>query len=73
VTFTLEAIVSCDDRGQLVLPKDLRRKLDIASGEKLALMELSHNGERVLALVKAESLGQAIKGYMAPVVKGLIK
>lgn len=73
MTFSLEAIVSCDDRGQLVLPKDLRKKLNITSGQKLALMELSHEGKRVIALVKAEALGQAIKGYMTPVVKGIIK
>ena len=73
MTFSLEAIVSCDDRGQLVLPKDIRKKLEIAAGEKLALMQLSGEGERFLAIVKAESLGDAIKGYMSPVVKGLIK
>jgi len=31
---TLEAIVSVDERGQMVLPKDLRARLQIGAGRR---------------------------------------
>ena len=34
----IEAIVSFDDRGQLVLPKDLRKKFNLKAGDKFALI-----------------------------------
>jgi len=72
--FTVEAIVSCDDRGQLVLPKDLRKKLNISAGEKLALMKImDKNDAFFLTLIKADALGGLIKNYMTPVMKEVIK
>lgn len=72
--FSVEAIVSCDDRGQLVLPKDIRKKLKINSGEKLALLNVTNtNGEFLLSLIKVASLEDLIKTYMTPVVKEIIK
>ena len=34
----IEAIVSFDERGQLVIPKDLRKKFNLQAGEKFALI-----------------------------------
>ncbi len=34
----IEAIVSFDDRGQLVIPKDLRKKFGLKAGDKFALI-----------------------------------
>ncbi len=34
----VEAIVSFDERGQLVIPKDLRKKFNLKSGDKFALI-----------------------------------
>lgn len=34
----IEAIVSFDDRGQLVIPKDLRKKFNLKAGDKFALI-----------------------------------
>ena len=36
--YELEAIVSFDDRGQLVIPKDLRKKFSLKAGDKFALI-----------------------------------
>ena len=41
----IEAIVSFDDRGQLVIPKDLRKKFRLKSGDKFALISCMTNGE----------------------------
>ena len=37
-TYEIEAIVSFDDRGQLVIPKDLRKKFNLKAGDKFALI-----------------------------------
>jgi len=72
--FSVEAIVSCDDRGQLVLPKDLRKRLDINSGEKLALLKFMNSKEEFfLTLIKTNALEDLIKNYMTPVMKDVIK
>ncbi len=34
----IEAIVSFDDRGQLVIPKDLRKKFNLKAGDRFALI-----------------------------------
>lgn len=72
--FSVEAIISCDDRGQLVLPKDIRKRLDINAGEKLALLNISSGKEDFfLTLIKANSLEKLIKNYMTPVMENIIK
>ena len=72
--FSVEAIVSCDDRGQLVLPKDLRKKLDIKSGDKLALLNVvSKDNAMCITLIKANSLEELIKNYLGPVMKDVMK
>jgi antitoxin PrlF len=53
----LESVVSVDERGQLVLPKDLRDKWDLKGGDKLAILTCVKNGEICCAaLVKADLL-----------------
>ncbi len=72
--FSIEAIISCDDRGQLVLPKEIRKRLNINSGEKLALLNISSGKEEfILTLIKANSLEKLIKTYMTPVMEDIIK
>lgn len=72
--FSVEAILSCDERGSLVLPKDIRRKLGIAAGEKMALLNIkSGEDEFFLTLIKANSLENLIKKYLTPVMKDVIK
>lgn len=36
--YEIEAIVSFDERGQLVIPKDLRKKFNLKAGDKFALI-----------------------------------
>lgn len=55
----LESVVSVDERGQLVLPKDLREKWGLKGGDKLAILTCV-KGEEICcaALVKAELLAK---------------
>jgi len=44
-TCEIEAIVSFDDRGQLVIPKDLRKKFNLKAGDKFALISCMTGGD----------------------------
>jgi len=67
----MEAVLSVDDRGQMVLPKDIREKAGIKSGDKLALISWEKNGSVCcLALMKAENLSGMIKDVMGPLMNG---
>ncbi len=71
----VEAVVSVDERGQMVLPKEVRARAGIKPGDKLALVS-SGEGGCCLALVKAEALGGMVKGLLGPLfaeVAGKVK
>jgi len=68
----VEALVSVDERGQMVLPKDLREKMEIKAGDKLSLVSLSCGGKvSCIALVKAEDLSKMAENFLGPVLKDL--
>jgi len=63
----VEAVLSVDDRGQMVLPKDVRQKAGIKTGDKLALISWSRDGDVCcLALMKAENLSGIVKDVLGP-------
>jgi AbrB family looped-hinge helix DNA binding protein len=66
----VEAILSVDERGQMVLPKDVREKAGIKTGDKLALISWSR-GEEVccLALMKADNLSGMVKDVLGPLMQ----
>jgi len=68
----VEAMVSVDERGQMVLPKDVREKMKIKAGDKLSLVSLSC-GESLccIALLKAEDLSRMAGDFLGPVLKDL--
>ncbi len=73
-SFSIEAIVSCDDRGQLVLPKDLRKSLDIQPGDKLALLKYATSeNETCITIIKSSSLEDLVRGYLGPMLKEMAK
>jgi AbrB family looped-hinge helix DNA binding protein len=66
----VESIISVDERGQMVLPKELRDKAKIRSGDKLALLSWEKEGEICcLYLIKTEHLAEQVKGFLGPMVK----
>jgi AbrB family looped-hinge helix DNA binding protein len=70
----VEAFVSIDERGQMVLPKDIREKANINSGDKLAVVTCQ-TGEKVqiIALIKAENFTEMVKDFMGPVMGEVFK
>lgn len=70
----VEAMVSVDERGQMVLPKELRDKAGIHAGDKLAVVSMEKNGETCcLSLIKAESLTGMVKNMLGPVMEEIFQ
>ena len=66
----IESIISVDERGQMVLPKDLRDKANIRAGDKLAIVSWDKGGEICcLYLIKTEYLAGRVKDFLGPMMK----
>lgn len=69
----VEAIVAVDERGQMVLPKELRDKAGIKAGDKLAITSWKKDGEVCcIALIKAGNLGGMVRTMLGPVMKDIV-
>lgn len=61
------------DRGQMVLPKELREKANIGAGDKLAVISWEKDGKVCcISLVKAEDFTEMVKGLLGPMMKEII-
>jgi antitoxin PrlF len=70
----VESIVSIDERGQMVLPKEIREKAKIRSGDKLAVVILEKDGKICcLSLIKVEDLEVMVKSMLGPVMDDVFK
>lgn len=70
----VEALVGIDERGQMVLPKEIRDKTGIQGGDKLALITWERGGEVCcISLVKVEHLAEMVKDLLGPVLKEIIE
>jgi len=66
----VEAVVSVDERGQMVLPKELRDRAQIRAGDKLAVVGCERNGTICcISLIKVEELSATVKGFIGPIFK----
>lgn len=69
--YKVEAIVTVDDRGQMVLPKEVRRKFDLKQGDKLAVVIMERQGKICcLQLLKAEDFSDKVKGMVGTPAEG---
>jgi antitoxin PrlF len=69
----VEAVVSVDERGQLVLPKELRNKAGISAGDKLAIASWNCDDQHCLVLLKADDLAVMVKNILGPMMTELKK
>ncbi len=68
--FHVDAVVSVDERGQMVLPKDLRERAGIKPGDKLALISWEKDGEVCcMSLVKTSAFQEMVKGLLGPMMQ----
>ncbi len=70
----VESVLSIDDRGQLVLPKEVREKANIRAGDKLALMSWEKGGQICcFIMIRADDLTKMVTGMLGPMVKDIVK
>ena len=70
----VEALISVDERGQMVLPKETRDKAGIHPGDKLALISWEKDGKTCcFSLIKADELTGMVKGILGPLMEGILK
>ena len=70
----VEAIVSVDERGQMVLPKEVREKAGIQPGDKLAVIGWEKDGSVCcISLVKTESFASMLGEVLGPMLQEIIK
>ena len=68
----VEALVSVDHRGQMVLPKEVRERVGIKPGDKLAVVVWQSGGKPCcLSLVKAEEITDMVRDRLGPLMKEL--
>jgi AbrB family looped-hinge helix DNA binding protein len=68
----VEALVSVDERGQMVLPKDVRERAGIRPGDKLALATWQgEGGACCIFLMKTEMLSGVLRSVLGPALKAL--
>jgi AbrB family looped-hinge helix DNA binding protein len=70
----VESIVSVDERGQMILPKDIREKAKIRGGDKLAVVSMEKDGKICcLSLIKVEELEAMVRSVLGPVMDDVFK
>jgi antitoxin PrlF len=70
----VESLISVDERGQMVLPKEIRDKAKIRAGDKLAVVAWERDGEVCcISLVKVEGITEMVKDMLGPMMKEIVK
>lgn len=66
----IEGIVQIDSRGQIVLPRDLRKDAGLTEGTKLVVVRLQSKGEIAgIYLYKTDGFNIVVKDHLKPVMK----
>ena len=69
----VESVISIDDRGQMVLPKDVRERANLRSGDKLTLISWEKDGQICcFSLIKVEDLAGLVKDLLGPMMKDVL-
>lgn len=64
--YMMESVVTVDERGQMVLPKETRAKLGIKPGDKLAIVTWTKGGKACcISLIKIEEMADMVKGLLS--------
>jgi AbrB family looped-hinge helix DNA binding protein len=69
----VDAVVSIDARGQIVLPKDVRERIGVKAGDKFVLISSEWEGKLCcLFLVKADEFAGTVKDMLGPMAKEIL-
>jgi antitoxin PrlF len=73
-TCRIDAVITMDAKGQIVLPKDLREKANIKPNDKIAVVACEKDGEVCcIMMVKAEKLVGALTKVLGPLLISVTK
>jgi antitoxin PrlF len=68
----INAVVTVDVKGQIVLPKELREKAKIKPNDKLAVMNFQRDNEVCcIVMLKVDALENTVKDLLGPVFKNV--
>jgi len=70
----IDAVVTVDAKGQIVLPKDLRERAKLKPNDKLAVIGFERDGDVCcIVMVKADALGDSVKNMLGPIFKEALR
>jgi AbrB family looped-hinge helix DNA binding protein len=68
----VEAVTSIDDRGQMVLPKEIRERTNIQPGDKLGIIVWEKAGKICcLTLIKMGELSGMVRDLLSPMMEDI--
>ncbi|MFC2013044.1 HgcAB-associated protein HgcC [Chloroflexota bacterium] len=69
----VESVISIDERGQMVLPKEVRDKAKINGGDKFAVISWEKEGRICcISLLRVDDFAGMVKGLLGPVMEAII-
>jgi AbrB family looped-hinge helix DNA binding protein len=67
--FSVEAVATVDERGQMVIPKAIRDRMGLQPGDKLAISVMENDGRPCcLTLIRTEELSQRVREILGPAI-----
>jgi AbrB family looped-hinge helix DNA binding protein len=70
----IDAVVTVDSKGQIVLPKELREKAKIKPNDKLAIIAFQRDSEvSCIVMLKVDALENTVKNLLGPVFKNVFQ
>jgi len=62
-----------DERGQMVLPKEIREKANISAGDKLAVVSWEKDGKVCcISLIKADDFTGMVRNLLGPMMQEVV-
>jgi antitoxin PrlF len=66
----VESVISIDERGQLVLPKDIRDRAGIQAGDKFAVIPWEKDSQLYcISLMRVEQLADSLRSVLIPLLR----
>jgi len=70
----IDAVVTIDSKGQIILPKDIREKAKLKPNDKLAVIGCGEDDETCcIIMIKTEKLANTLKGFLGPMLQEVLR
>jgi antitoxin PrlF len=69
----IDAVVNIDEKGQILIPKDVREKAGLKANDKLAIIGCER--DKVICciiMIKTEKLGSSVNKTLGPLLKDVL-